>query len=164
MRKLWKGLAVLVALVLLVRHGSELSRFVPVTVWMGLFAATLTYGISLLFPTEIPVYRRWGIAYLAYTGIAYLAAGIVGLLPHSGLIEYSMWDQGLISPYPLLGIIGQCISQFPCAISRAPYDTMPLARPSFFPVAVVVASTIMIIAAFMMAGKVELHTGCGSFR
>src|SRR6266404_1454741 len=139
MRRLWKALATLAILVILIFLASP--RFMPKTLWVVLLVATLTYGITLCLSTRIPAYRRCGIAYLAFTGGTYLLVGIQGLLPNGDLIEGAMW-YSLISPYPLLAIMNQCLRHFPCAISKAPYVIMPVEnqRAQLFPAAVVVAS------------------------
>ncbi len=150
MPKVGKALATLVVLVLL--FIPTLRRLLPDILWVVLFIITLTYGISLLFSTQLPAHRRWSMAYLAFTGFTYLLAGSLGFSP-GGLFEYDLWYK-LVSPYPLLAIL-ECLWHFPCTLSKAAYVIMPLEdeRSRFFPEVVVVASAVAIVAAFAMPKK-----------
>ncbi len=153
MRKLWKALATLVVLVLLMFPG--FARHMPQALWAVLLVVTLTYGISLLLSTQIPAYRRWGIAYLAFTGLTYLLAGLLGI-GDGGWVEPELWDM-LISPYPLISFVDQWMHHFPYGADRAPYiSNVPFSEHRFFSAAVVVLSSIAIVAAFAMAKTKKL--------
>lgn len=151
LQKILKALAAFSVLVLLYVRGSPISEYsLPKLSWIILFILALTFGISLVFPSEIAFYRRFAIAYLVLTGFAYLMAGILGLLPNAGLIEASAWD-GLVSPYLLVSFLGQLIHRFPYTMARAPYETVPFAKHQLFSGTVVVVSAIATVAAFAMA-------------
>src|SRR5712691_6519156 len=134
MERILKALATIIVLVLLFLPACQ--RSLPKILWVVLFIATLTYGISLFLSAAIPPYRRWAIAYLAFVSLTYLLAGAWGFLRNGDLIEAAMWDS-LISPYPLITFIDQLIHHFPYTISRAPYETLPLSQHHLFSVAVV---------------------------
>jgi len=149
MLKLWKALAIVAVLVLLFLP--TLQRGLPKIPWVILFMVALTFGISLFFSAQMPVFRRFGIAYLVLTGLTYLLAGILGLLPNGDLIEAEMW-YFLISPYPLLRLLTAMIYSRPFRIDAVPYTIFPASGPHlWFSITVVLVSTILIVAAFAMA-------------
>jgi hypothetical protein len=142
-----KALATIGVLVFLFLPATQ--RSLPKTVWVVLFIATLTYGISLFLSVGMPPHRRWAIAYLAFVSLTYLLAGAWGFLRNGDLIEAAMWDS-LISPYPLITFIDQLIHHFPHTMSRAPYETLPLSQHRLFSIAVIVVSAVATGAAFAM--------------
>jgi len=149
--KIYKGLATIGVLVVLFLPATE--RTLPTLPWVILFILTLTHGLSLFLSTQIPIYRRLAIAYLAFVGLSYLIAGVFGLLPAGDLIESAMWSS-LVSPYPLLTLLRGVISTRPFHINELPYTIFPtgLDHPNWpFSAAVVVVSSIAIVAAFAMA-------------
>lgn len=159
-RKLWKALATVAVLVLLYLPGSPISEYsLPRIPWLIVFILTVTCGISLFVSSQISAYRRWGIAYLAFTGLVYLLAGTLGI-GDGGLVEPQLWEI-LISPYPLVSFVGQWAHHFPHGVSRARYTRLPYSpenEPFFsehhlFGVAVVVFSLIAIVAAFAMTRR-----------
>jgi hypothetical protein len=105
----------------------------------------------LLFSRQIPAYRRWGIAYLVLVGVTYLLAGVLGLFPNGSLVEAAIW-YSLISPYPLLTLVDQCLRYHPCTISGTPYAILPGSNEPqvFFSTAVIIVSLIAIAAALLM--------------
>ena len=160
MQKLWKALATAALLVLLYLPGSPVSEYsLPKIPWVIVFVLTLTYGASLFLSAQIHAHRRWGIAYLGFTGLIYLLAGMLGL-GEGGLVEPQLW-RVLISPYPLTSFIEQWAHHFPYGTSRAPYTILPdsgenepfVSEHHLVSVAVVVLSLTAIAAAFAMAKR-----------
>jgi hypothetical protein len=149
MPKLWRALVTLGVLVLLFWPAFE--RSFPRPVWAILLIMTLTYGISLLFSSKRPALRRFGTAYLAFVGLSYFVAGMLGIMPHWDLIEAWIWSS-LISPYLLISFFDQLIHRFPYTASGAPYYTLPVDEHHLvFSATVVVVGIIAIVAAFAMA-------------
>lgn len=149
--KLWKALATCAVLVLLYAHGSPISEHsLPKIPWVIIFVLTLTFGISLLFSSKLAAHRRFGIAYLLFTGLAYLVAGLFGLLPSREIIEASAWNS-LISPYLLVSFLDQLARHFPYTAAKAPYETVPASLHHGFSGLVVLVSATAIVAAFQMA-------------
>jgi hypothetical protein len=127
------------------------ERSSPGIVRAILLIMTVTYGISLLFSSNLPLRRRFGTAYLVFIGVSYFVAGILGLMPHWNLIEAWIWNL-LISPYLLVSFFDQLVHRFPYTAPRAPYYTMPVDEHHLlFSAAVVVVSIIAVVAAFAMA-------------
>jgi hypothetical protein len=104
----WKLLQAVAAFAVLWILFSGLQRVLPKTLWVLLFFATLTFGISLFFGEKISPVRRGASAYLVLVGATYFLAGLITLLPHRGPISSDLWDE-LISPFPLLALIDQCV-------------------------------------------------------
>jgi hypothetical protein len=151
MAKLWRSLAALGVLALQFWPVFERALPLPEVVRVILLIMILTYGISLLFSSKLPAFLRFGAAYLTFVGLSYFVAGILGLMPHSGLIEAWIWDS-LISPFPLISFLDQLIHRFPYTASRAPYYTAPVDEHHFlFSATVVAVSIIAIVAACAMA-------------
>jgi hypothetical protein len=148
--KVLKALAAVAVLVLLCFPVFQHS--VPKTLWVVLFLATLTYGISLFLSAAMPPHRRWAIAYLAFVGLTYLLAGAWGLLRNGDLIEAAMWDS-LISPYPLLTLMRHGIPRSRYATEWGNIYVLPLSEHHLFSITVIVISLLAIVAAFMMAGS-----------
>ncbi|MCU1240037.1 MAG: hypothetical protein JWO71_763 [Candidatus Acidoferrum typicum] len=151
MQKLWKTLATIAVIVLLYLSVSPVSEhYLPKLPWVIVFVLALTYGISLIFSSEIALPRRLAISYLVFTGFVYLVAGVLGLVPNGDLIEASAWNS-LISPYLLISFFDQWVHDFPSTIARAPYETLPMSKHHLFSAVVVILSTVAILAAFGMA-------------
>jgi hypothetical protein len=152
MLRLWKALVTPGFLVLQFWQTFErYSGWVLVVVFVILLIVVLTYVISLLFSSKLPALRRFSTSYLAFVGLSYLIAGLLGLLRNSSLIEELMWDS-LISPYVLISFFDQLIHRFPYTASRSPYYRVPAdEHHPFFPATVVAVSIIAIVAAFAMA-------------
>jgi hypothetical protein len=149
MSKLWKALATLGVLVFLFL--SLVQRVLPRIVWSVLFLAVLTHGIFLIFNARIPAPRRWGISYLALTGLTYFFAGLFGLLPSWGLIESSMWAS-LVSPYPSLTLLTNGIPRSPHDPKWAQIYDLPVRDDHLlFSATVVAISLHAIAAAFALA-------------
>ena len=148
----WKLLQAFATFAVLWILFSRLQRVLPKTLWVLLFLATLTFGISLLFSVRIPALRRWAIAYLVLVGLTYFLAGLVGLFRNAGLIATSMWDT-LITPFPLLALIDQCFLYRPCKLSQTSFSSMPVTDDPqlLFAIAAMVVSLIAIVAAFLLA-------------
>lgn len=150
MPKIGKALASLVILVVLVYVSPDLLPLrVWSVVWLMLQAFPLTYLITLLFSAEIPLRRRWGIAYLVLTGIAYLLAGVEGL-PPSSLFEAVAWDL-LISPYPLLTLLRHSVPRSPHASEWGQIYVLAHAEHPLFSAIAIILSLVAIAAAFAMA-------------
>jgi hypothetical protein len=148
--RLWKALATIAVLALL--FWPALRDSLPQILWVVLLILTLTYGISLLLSTHVSAPRRFGIAYLAFVGLTYLLAGIAGFSPNGGLIESSMW-YSLISPYPLITLLGHSVLHSSHAIKWSEIYVYPLYEHHLFSAMVVVVSCMAIVAAFAMAQR-----------
>src|SRR5580700_10831138 len=143
MPRLWKALVTLGDLAL--QFWPVFERSSPVIVRAILLIMTVTYGISLLFSSNLPLRRRFGTAYLVFIGVSYFVAGILGLMPHWNLIEAWIWNL-------LVSFFDQLVHRFPYTAPRAPYYTMPVDEHHLlFSAAVVVVSIIAVVAAFAMA-------------
>lgn len=147
---LWKGATTVALFLLLLLVASP--RFMPKAVWTVSMALTLTYGISLFLNTEISLYRRLGIAYLAFVSLSYLAAGILGVIPNWDLIAASGWYQ-LISPYPLLALVEQWVRHRHWSFYGVPYRITPASDQEFrlFSIFVIVVSLVAIVGTAAMA-------------
>jgi hypothetical protein len=146
-----KALAIVAVLFLLFHRGSPISQYsLPKIPWVLIFILTLTYGISLVFSSEISAHRRFAAAYLIFIGFAYLLVGILGLLPSWGLIEAAMW-YSLLSPYVFISFLDQLFHHFPYTVAKAPYAPVPDSEHHLFSVIVVAMSAIAVVAAFGMA-------------
>lgn len=162
MKRIYKGFASIIVLVVLFLPAVQ--RTLPKIPWVLLFILTLTYGLSLFLSTQIPIYRRLAIAYLAFVGLSYLIAGVFGLLPDN-LFASAMW-YSLVSPYPLLTLFKGVIFGRPFHISELPYAILPsgVDEPNWqFSTAVVVVSSIAIVAAFAMAKNKKAPYGIWLF-
>jgi hypothetical protein len=148
MLKLLKAFATLAILAVLFFLDSKL--FKPRAFLVVLFILTVSYGISLAFSTKLPAYRRWGIAYLVFVGITYLIAGILGLLPHGGLVESMLWH-GLISPYPLFRMSEQGLFRHAQGIDWGAVYVFPFKGSQLFSGAIVLLSSVSILAAIAMS-------------
>jgi hypothetical protein len=131
---------------------ARLQFALPKTLWVLLFLATLTFGISLLFSVRIPTFRCWAIAYLILVGLTYFLAALITLLPHWGLILSDLWDS-LITPFPTLALIDQCFLYHPCKLSQTSFSSLPITDDPqlFFSLAAMVVSLIAVVAAFLLA-------------
>ena len=131
---------------------ARLQFALPKTLWVLLFLATLTFGISLLFSVRIPTFRRWAIAYLILVGLTYFLAALITLLPHWGLILSDLWDS-LITPFPMLALIDQCFLYHPCKLSQTSFSSLPITDDPqlFFSLAAMVVSLIAVAAASLLA-------------
>lgn len=146
-----KALAIVAVLFLLFHRGSPISQYsLPKIPWVLIFILTLTYGISLVFSSEISAHRRFAAAYLIFTGFAYLLAGILGLLPSWDLIEADMW-YSLLSPYVFISFLDQLFHHFPYTVAGAPYDWVPHQEHHVFSAIVMAVSVVAVVAAFGMA-------------
>jgi len=148
MQRLLKALATLVVLVVLFFLDSK--HFKPRALLVVLFILTVSYGISLFFSTDLPAHRRWSIGYLVFVGITYLIAGILGLLPHGGLVESMLWN-GLISPYPLFTLSEQGLFRQARSIDWGTVYVFPFKGSQLFSGAIVVLSSASILAAIAMS-------------
>jgi hypothetical protein len=161
MHKLWKALITAAILVLLYLPGSPISeRSLSKIPWAILFILALTNGISLFFATKLPLYRRWGTAYLALMGLVYLLTGVFGFLRNAGLIVASMW-YSQISPGPLVAVLQGVMHPRSFDIYKLDYwifqnSDSGLTRLSIFAIFV---GLVAVIAAFSMAKnkKIAFH-------
>ncbi|HKM83905.1 MAG TPA: hypothetical protein VJY15_23480 [Candidatus Acidoferrum sp.] len=122
MQKLSQVLIVIAVVVVLFIPWTQ--RTLNPTVGSILLICSLSYGISLIFGTEIPPYRRWAIGYLVFSGLTYLLVGLLGQARGSGLIVANVWYH-LISPGPLLAVLGGLIHPFSFDIYRLHYWIFP---------------------------------------
>lgn len=153
MWKISKALAVVAVLFLLFHKGSPISQYsLPKIPWVLIFILTLTYGISLIFGSEISAQHRFTVAYLIFTGLTYLLAGVLGLLPSWGLIEAALW-YSLLSPYLFISFLDQAVHHFPYTAAKAPYEPVPHSEHHVFSAIVVIISAIAVAAAFGMAKR-----------
>ncbi len=153
-RKVWQILGTLAALVIL--FWPAVQRAVPGSLWIVLFTASLTYGISLTLGSRLPIHCRLGVAYLALVAFAYVLGGVLGLLPNWDLIEASMWGQLLVSPYLLFSFLEQLIHGFPYTAARAPYEILPVSPHRLYSAVIVATGAIGVVAAFGLARGNEL--------
>lgn len=151
LHKLWKALAVFAVLVLVVVL--RIQIFLPGKICLPLFIGVLTYGISLFSSVQIPVYRRWGMAYLALTGITYLLVGLIGFPARgAGLLAANVWSL-LISPGPFLAVIGGLTSPISFDIHKLDYWIWPDSKldQALLSLFACLVGSLAIAAAFAMA-------------